>query len=179
MKSVQVFIVLSMLLLSFTSPHDGPVSILFNANPSGKECIEVLNHSYEVELLDLINRYRIQNGLVPLRVNKSLMQASRYHAADMANENYFEHATHNSNSHSLQRGISTFKRIGRFYDGFANTENIGAGYTSPQSVFEGWVNSPGHKKNLLNKSATHMGVGYYHNASSKYRNYWVFESAAQ
>tara|TARA_B100000524_G_scaffold30603_2_gene15214 strand:- start:10423 stop:10962 length:540 start_codon:yes stop_codon:yes gene_type:complete len=179
MKSVQFFIVLSILLMSFSSPHEGPVSISFNANPSGKERIKVLNHSYEVELLEYINQYRIENGLESLRISKSLMQASRYHAADMANENYFEHATHNRNSQSLQRGISTFKRIGRFYDGFANTENIGAGYISPQSVFEGWVNSPGHKKNLLNKSATHMGVGYYHNASSKYRNYWVFESAAQ
>ena len=179
MKTIGFFLVSTFSLYAFDFSKSDPVSILFNTNPSGKEYIEVLNHSYEVELLDLINRYRIQNGLEPFCVNKSLMKASRYHAADMANENYFEHATHNRNSHSLQRGISTFKRIGRFYDGFANTENIGAGYTSPQSVFEGWVNSPGHKKNLLNKSATHMGVGYYYNASSKYGNYWVFESAAQ
>jgi len=107
------------------------------------------------------------------------MRASRYHAADMANENYHEHATHNRTSSGLQVGISTFKRISKFYEGFANTENIAAGYNSPEEVLKGWMKSPGHKRNLFNKSATHMGVGYYHNANSKFKNYWVFESAAE
>ncbi len=89
------------------------------------------------------------------------MQASRYHSADMAIANYFKHATHNRNKYSLQRGISTFKRIALFYDGVANTENIGAGYFSPNSVFQGWINSPGHHVNLLNPGSTHIGVGFY------------------
>ena len=107
------------------------------------------------------------------------MRASRYHAADMANEDYFEHATHNRIGNRLVRGMSTFKRIKMFYDGFANTENCGAGYSSPQAVFRGWVNSPGHHANLLNESATHMGVGYYQTNHSTYKRYWVFVSSVE
>lgn len=139
----------------------------------------MINPSYENELIRLINQYRVQNSIRALQFNNSLMQASRYHAVDMANENYFKDAIHNRNRHSLQRGISTFKRIGLFYDGFANSENIGAGYFSPQSVFEGWVNSPGHDVNLLNPSSTHVGVGFYETDNSSYKRYWVFASSVE
>ena len=179
MKPIYLCIILSMVVLSFKMPNEGSVKVKFDTNPSGHEHIRVLNRAYEKELIDLINQYRHEHGLNHLKVHSDLMRASRYHAADMAYEDYHEHATFNRTPNGLKREMNTFRRISKFYKGFANTENIGAGYTSPQSVFEGWVNSPGHKKNLLNKSAPHMGVGYYYNARSKYGNYWVFESAAQ
>jgi uncharacterized protein YkwD len=179
MKNIGFFLVITFSLYAFDFSKSDPISHSFKHNPSGNERVRVINPSYENELIRLINQYRIENGLEALEVNNSLMQASRYHAADMANENYFEHATHNRNRHSLQRGISTFKRIGRFYDGFANTENIGAGYFSPQSVFEGWVNSPGHDVNLLNPSSTHVGVGFYETNNSSYKRYWVFASSVE
>lgn len=179
MKIISLIIVLSMLFLSFNTPNEAYTSIRFNANPSGREDIEVLNSVYEAELLYLINQYRNEKGLNSLSVHADLMRASRYHAADMAHENYHEHATHNRISNGLQRGLNTFQRISSFYDGFPNAENIAAGYGNPEAVFEAWVRSPGHKRNLLNKSATHMGVGYYQNLNSKFNNYWVFESGAQ
>jgi uncharacterized protein YkwD len=179
MKSLPYLLVLSALLFSFNLPNEEPSSIKFNTNPSGKERIMVLNASYEIELINLINQYRQKNRLESLEVNSSLMQASRYHAADMANEDYFEHATHNRIGNRLQRGLSTFKRIKQFYDGFANTENCGAGYSSPEAVFNGWVNSPGHNANLLNKSATHIGVGFYQTNHSAYKRYWVFVSSVE
>lgn len=179
MKIVSLIIVLSILFLSFNLPNEASSSIRFNANPSGREDIKVLNSVYETELLRFINQYRNKKGLNSLSVHPDLMRASRYHAADMAHENYHEHATHNRISNGLQRGLNTFQRISSFYDGFPNAENIAAGYGNPLAVFEAWVNSPGHKRNLLNKSATHMGVGYYRDSKSKFKNYWVFESAAQ
>ncbi len=179
MKSVQCFVVCSMLLFSFNLPNEEPVSVQFNTNPSGKEQVKVLNASYEKELIHLINQYRIKKGLNPLKVHPALMRASRYHAADMAIENYFEHATHNRINKQLQRGLSTFKRIKKFYGGYANTENCGAGYRTPADVFRGWVESPGHHKNLLNPYSTHIGVGYYKTQHSRYGAYWVFESAAE
>ena len=179
MKIISLIIVLSMLFLSFNTSNEASISIKFNTNPSGREDIEVLNSVYEAELLNLINQYRNKKGLNSLSVHADLMRASRYHAADMAHENYHEHATYNMTSNGLQRGLSTFQRISNFYKGFANTENIAAGYGNPVAVFEAWVRSPGHKRNLLNKSATHMGVGYYQNRNSKFKNYWVFESGAQ
>ena len=150
MKSVQYFLVLSMLLFSFSFPNEEPVSVNFDTNPSGNERIKAMNRAYEIELMNLINTYRAENGLKTLRIQPSLMLASRYHAADMANENYFDHATHNRIHGRLERGVSTFKRIKQFYSGFANTENLGAGYYSPEAVFKGWVDSPGHNVNLLN-----------------------------
>lgn len=179
MKIVSLIIVLSILFLSFNKPNEASSSIRFNANPSGREDIKVLNSVYETELLRFINQYRNKKGLNSLSVHPDLMRASRYHAADMAHENYHEHATHNRISNGLQRGLNTFQRISSFYDGFPNAENIAAGYGNPLAVFEAWVKSPGHKRNLLNKSATHMGVGYYRDSKSKFKNYWVFESAAQ
>ena len=95
MKSVQYFLVLSMLLFSFSFPNEEPVSVNFDTNPSGNERIKAMNRAYEIELMNLINTYRAENGLKTLRIQPSLMLASRYHAADMANENYFDHATHN------------------------------------------------------------------------------------
>lgn len=179
MKIISLFLVLSMLFLSFNTPNEASISIKFNTNPSGREDIEVLNSVYEAELLNLINQYRNKKGLNSLSVHRNLMRASRYHAADMANENYHEHATYNMTSNGLQRGLGTFQRISNFYKGFPNAENIAAGYGNPVAVFEAWVRSPGHKRNLLNKSGTHMGVGYYQNPNSKFKNYWVFESGAQ
>lgn len=179
MKSVQYFLILSMLLFSFSFPNDEPSSVNFDTNPSGNERIKAVNRAYEIELMNLINAYRTENGLKTLRIQPSLMLASRYHAADMANEDYFEHATHNRIGDRLQRGLSTFKRINQFYDGYANTENCGAGYSSPDDVFNGWVNSPGHNANLLNKSATHMGVGFYQTNHSAYKRYWVFVSSVE
>ena len=177
MKSVQSFLVLSMLLLSFSFSNEEPVSVNFDTNPSGNERIKAMNRAYEIELMNLINTYRAENGLKTLRIQPSLMLASRYHAADMANENYFDHATHNRIHGRLERGVSTFKRIKQFYSGFANTENLGAGYYSPEAVFQGWVDSPGHNVNLLNESATHMGVGFYQTDHSEYQRYWVFVSS--
>ena len=164
---------------SFSFAPNNDVSIPFHENPNGDEYIEGINNDFESRLLQLINDRRGKRGLVPLKFHTDLMRASRYHAADMANENYHEHATHNRGKYGLEVGMSTFKRISKFYDGFANTENIAAGYRSPEDVLEGWIQSPGHRKNLFNKSATHMGVGYYHNTQSKYNHYWVFESAVQ
>ena len=110
MKSVQYFLISSMLLFSFNLPNEEPVSVNFDTNPSGNEQIKALNRAYEIELMNLINAYRAANGLKNLRIQPSLMLAGRYHAADMANEDYFDHATHNRINGRLQRGVSTFIR---------------------------------------------------------------------
>ena len=179
MKLLSCFLVMSLLLFSFDLPNEDPDSVDFNTNPSGKERIAVVNSAYENELIALINNYRKSKGLNELIAHPDLMRACRYHAADMGHEDYFEHATYNRVHSQLKRGVSTFKRIKMFYSGFANTENCGAGYQSPEDVFKGWINSSGHYANLLNKSSTHIGVGFYQTNHSKYKRYWVFESAVE
>jgi len=154
-------------------------TIAFHLNPKGTEKIIGIQNNFEDRLIKLINTKRIKRGLNALIPHKDLMRASRYHAADMANEDYHEHTTHNRTKKGLQPGLSAFKRISKFYDGFANTENIGAGYATPEAILQGWIDSPGHNENLFNESATHVGVGYYENPNSSFGKYWVFESAVE
>ncbi|UBF24763.1 CAP domain-containing protein [Kovacikia minuta CCNUW1] len=56
-------------------------------------------------------------------------------------------------------------------------ENIAAGYSTPEQVVQGWINSPGHRANLLNPSYTELGIGYYYLAndtgSVNYKSYWT------
>ena len=52
-------------------------------------------------------------------------------------------------------------------------ENIAAGQPAPSAVVQGWMNSAGHKKNMLNCSYKSIGVGYAHNDGTRYRHYWV------
>ena len=178
MKPIYLCIILSMVVLSFKMPNEGSVKVKFDTNPSGHEHIRVLNRAYEKELIDLINQYRHEHGLNHLKVHSDLMRASRYHAADMAYEDYHEHATFNRTPNGLKREMNTFRRISNFYKGFPNAENIAAGYGSPADVFKAWIQSPGHNRNLLNENAIRMGVGYYQNFNSKFKSYWVFETAA-
>ena len=57
-------------------------------------------------------------------------------------------------------------------------ENIAAGYSSPEAVVEGWMNSPGHRANILEAEFTHIGVGYEYLPGTTYKYYWSQEFAA-
>jgi uncharacterized protein YkwD len=94
------------------------------------------------------------------------VQFPQAHSQDMATNNYFEHT-------SLD-GRSPFQRMtdaGYRYSTAA--ENIGAGYSTPAAVVEGWMNSSGHRANILNCSLRQIGVGCATSTSSKYRTYWT------
>ncbi|MEJ6505366.1 MAG: CAP domain-containing protein [Crocinitomicaceae bacterium] len=164
---------------SFTMRMESGSAVPFHKNPNGGEVVLSLNAEFEHQLFELINEKRLAKGILALKSNDGLMRASLYHAADMANENYHEHATYNRTYSGLKLGLSTFKRIAKFYNGFANSENIAAGYSSPEDVLNAWIESPGHHENLFNKNATEMGVGFYYNAKSEFGSYWVFESGVQ
>ena len=56
---------------------------------------------------------------------------------------------------------------------YAAGENIAAGYGNAASVMDGWMNSPGHRANILGSSYNKVGIGYYYDANSTYRYYWV------
>jgi uncharacterized protein YkwD len=104
-------------------------------------------------VLDLTNQERAKAGCGPLRTNKSLIQAAEAHAADMVAEHYF--------AHDSLDGRSPFDRMkAAGFRGGAMAENIAVGYTSAASVVKGWMNSPGHRANILNCSYTMIGIGY-------------------
>ena len=120
--------------------------------------------SYEQQVLELVNEQRANYGLAPLSYSKELEAVAYAHSKDMAQNNYF--------SHTNLSGQSPFDRIhaaGISYRSAA--ENIAAGQKTPQEVVSAWMNSAGHRANILNSSVTKMGVGIYSGGS--YGIYWT------
>ena len=107
----------------------------------------------EAQVLKLTNDERARAGCGPLRTNSALTDAAEAHAADMVDRHYF--------AHDSLDGRSPFDRMkAAGYRGGAMAENIAVGYKSPAAVVEGWMNSEGHRKNILNCTYTVIGIGY-------------------
>lgn len=109
--------------------------------------------AYEQEVIRLVNEIRAQNGLKALTYDWELSRVARIKSQDMEDNNYF---AHNSPVYG-----TPFQMIRNFGISFQTAgENIAKGYTSPQAVVNGWMNSSGHRANILNASYTKIGVGY-------------------
>ncbi len=120
----------------------------------------------ELETIDLINEQRLNAGLAPLAAELRLVEAAVLHSEDMAVNAFFDHIG-SDGSTPWQR----FARAG--YPMIAGAENIAAGYGTPSAVVTGWMNSSGHRANILNRSVKHIGVGYILYSPSPYRSYWT------
>jgi uncharacterized protein YkwD len=162
-----------LLLIIFTF-----ATISFSQKPTGKEMVTTVNLEFEKELIQLINKERSKFKLPNLIFDESLSYAARYHARDMAVDNYFHHHTFDRKNRRLLRVAKTFERIIPFLrNGIsAKSENIGAGQVSPQKILLAWMNSPGHRANILDKEAKYIGIGYYFISNSKYEHYWVMDN---
>ena len=116
---------------------------------------------YEMEVIRLVNEIRVQNGLKELTYDWELSRVARYKSQDMKDNKYFSHTspTYGSPFDMIKNFGITYRSAG---------ENIAMGYKTPQAVVDGWMNSPGHRANILNSSFTRIGVGYV--ASG---NYWT------
>ena len=109
--------------------------------------------SYEQEVIRLVNEARAQNGLKPLSHNWELSRVARYKSQDMRDNRYF--------SHTSPEYCSPFEMIRNFGITYRSAgENIAKGQRSPQAVVNAWMNSSGHRANILNPSFTQIGVGY-------------------
>ncbi len=139
----------------------------------GGQFVQVLNSQYEIRVVELVNAERAARGLPPLKRVTLLDDASRYHAKDMADDNYFEHDSYDRSGSSLVKVCAWSGRISSYYPGWSNLgENIAAGYSTPESVMNGWMNSDGHRANILRDTFWEIGVGYYEGGGNYYR-YWV------
>jgi uncharacterized YkwD family protein len=114
---------------------------------------------FEQQVVDLTNAERKKNGLPPLTADTSLSQIARKKSDDMQANNYFSHnsPTYGSPFDMIRDFGVTYKTAG---------ENIAKGQTTPQQVVNGWMNSEGHRKNILSSKFTHIGVGF--NDGGKY-----------
>lgn len=117
--------------------------------------------SYEAEVVRLVNEIRQSNGLQPLTANWELSRVARYKSQDMKDKGYFSHTspTYGSPYQMIRAFGLSFRTAG---------ENIAKGYSTPRAVVNGWMNSSGHRANILNASYTQIGVGYVAQG-----NYWT------
>lgn len=109
--------------------------------------------NYESEVVRLVNEIRTQNGLKPLAEDWELSRVARYKSQDMKDNSYFSHT-----SKIYGSPFDMIKNFGISYR-YAG-ENIARGQKTPQAVIDAWMNSQGHRKNILNSSYTKIGVGY-------------------
>ncbi|WP_250278662.1 CAP domain-containing protein [[Clostridium] colinum] len=113
----------------------------------------------EQEVVRLVNIERQKAGLAPLKMDTQLSKVARLKSEDMKKKGYFSHTspTYGSPFDMLKQFNITYKTAG---------ENIAKGQRTAQQVVDAWMNSEGHRRNILSKSFTHIGVG---NTS----NYWT------
>ncbi len=109
--------------------------------------------AYEQEVIRLVNEIRAENGLKPLTYNWELGRVARYKSQDMHDNRYFSHT-----SPVYGSPFQMMKSFGITYRSAA--ENIAKGQRTPEAVVNAWMNSSGHRANILNASFTQIGVGY-------------------
>lgn len=108
---------------------------------------------YEREVVRLVNEIRREHGLKTLTLNAALSDVARVKSDDMRSKNYFSHQ-----SPTYGSPFDMMKKFGIKYN--TAGENIAKGYVSPRAVVDGWMNSEGHRANILRSSFTEIGVGY-------------------
>lgn len=146
-----------------TTPAPSPTS---SAPSSGS-----VGTAEENEVVRLVNEERARGGCSAVKHDPQLRAAAFGHSADMAAKNYF--------SHDSQDGRSFMDRIraAGFTGGSGWAENIAMGQRTPAEVMQGWMNSSGHRANIMNCKYNLIGVGVAKNSSG--RLYWTQDFAAR
>ncbi len=118
--------------------------------------------SLEEQVVKLVNEERAKAGLKPLTINWEASRVARYKSEDMKNNNYF--------SHTSPTYGSPFDMLKKFNVNYtAAGENIARGQKTAEAVMKAWMNSEGHRKNILSDKFTEIGVGYADGSSP----YWT------
>ncbi len=117
--------------------------------------------AYEKKVVELVNEIRKEYGLSELKLNTKLCAVARAKSQDMKDNNYFSHT-----SPTYGSPFDMMKSFGISYR--TAGENIAMGYRTPEEVVDGWINSEGHRANILNGSFKEIGMGHVANG-----NYWT------
>ncbi|PGW34972.1 serine protease [Bacillus cereus] len=116
---------------------------------------------FEQRVVELTNAERTKQGLPALQIDTELSKVARIKSEDMQKNNYFDH-----NSPTYGSPFDMMKKFGISYKSAG--ENIAQGQRTPEEVVQAWMNSAGHRANILNSGFTHIGVGYVESG-----NYWT------
>lgn len=130
-----------------------------NSKPAADQVAAGDSSSYVKQVVSLVNQERAKSGLKPLTALDSINRVAAAKAADMRTNGYFSHTspTYGSPFDMMKSFGVTYKAAG---------ENIAMGQRTPQEVMKAWMESPGHRSNILSANFTHIGVGFDN-------NYWV------
>ncbi|MFC7319552.1 CAP domain-containing protein [Halobacillus campisalis] len=121
---------------------------------------------FEEKVVELVNEERAKEGLEPLEMFDRLSDLARLKSQDMADNDYFDHTSPTYGS--------PFDMMNQYdFSYWSAGENIAAGQRSPEQVVEGWMNSPGHRENIMKEDFTHIGVGYVEESGDRYGTYWT------
>jgi uncharacterized protein YkwD len=139
---------------------------------SGDDKDDAIGSDDKVSLFDpqqaqqMINTYRAQQGLRPLRLNPQLIQAAAEHSTDLSRNDRI--------SHFGSDGSDTLERVKRAgYQARLTAENVGTGQLSLEEVLDGWKNSRDHNANLLLSDAEEMGIAMVHAPDTKFKTFWT------
>jgi uncharacterized protein YkwD len=121
--------------------------------------------AYENRVVALTNAQRKAHGCGALRIDSRLVQAARAHSADMVRRGYFSHTGADGSSFVTREINAGYPKKG------PSAENIAWGFRTPQDVVTGWMNSAGHRANILNCGSVAVGVGLAYTAGGS--AYWT------
>ena len=130
-----------------------------------------VSDQFDDQVLALVNSERAKQNLKPLTLNEKLDTAADRYSKRMADGDFFSHTDQGNGSTMVQRVNQTG------YQWTTLGENIAVGQPNPEEVVQAWMNSPGHRRNILNSQFTHMGLGYFFKnpdgGKIRYRHYWT------
>ncbi|MEU6067530.1 CAP domain-containing protein [Streptomyces sp. NPDC047082] len=129
--------------------------------------------SLRSEVIKQTNAERTKAGCPALTSNPALTTAAQNHTVDMANHNFV--------GHTGSDGSSPVDRVqAAGYTGWsALAENVAAGQTTAADVVKAWMDSPGHRANILNCSLEHIGIGYVTKPDTGYGTFWTQDFGAK
>lgn len=153
--------------------HDGIVD-LYDAIEISKKLVKDSIDSQLIEkkkreeyvrkVLELVNKERTSRGLKALTLENSLCCAAQKRASEITSKM----------SHTRPNGKECFTVLNEMNISYNYAgENIGGGFSNPESVVSGWMNSKGHRENILDPYFTKLGVGYYEKSDTMYQYYWT------
>lgn len=146
----------------FTNPGSGNTGNTGNSGSSGSVNDSTSNSTYVTQILNLVNEERAKSGLSPLTLDTAASKAAQTRAQEITSR--FSHTRPGGKDFATaltEAGVA-FRSAG---------ENIASGQTTPVQVMNSWMNSSGHRANILSKNYTKIGIAHYKDASGT--DYWV------
>ncbi len=145
---------LAVIAISLSLLGTGPIG------PAPAEARSMTLKEQRKAILKKTNKIRIRHGCPTLALRSPLNTAAQRHAKDMSRKHYFSHTSAN--------GTSWITRIRRAGWKEPAGENIARGFSNARGVTAAWMNSPGHRRNILNCQFNYLGVGFVRSG-----HYWV------